>query len=541
MMQPTRPAPPNRPTNRLTNRLTSGLAAAIMGVTLAALPCGSASAQESGSFIIRARGDTIAVENFERTSTQLHGTIEARGGGKGEYTATLKPDGLVSKLILLGSSADGHAATRGVLTFVGDTVLADVGQGTVQRVATQPGAEPWVNLSFAFTELLARRALIVGRPVVQIPLFVTQGGRTVPATVTRLGRDSLVITLSDVTLRVRIDSIGRILGGSVPAQGVVVERVATNAHGKRAQLSPPDYSAPAGAPYLSEQVRIPTPGGFTLVGTLTLPKQHTAPMPAALTITGSGPNDRDETIAGVPGYRPFRQIADTLGRRGIAVLRLDDRGYGESGGNPSQATTADLADDTRAGLAYLRGRRDIDSKHLFLVGHSEGGIIAPLVAWTDPSLRGIVLMAGAARTGMEIMRAQNRYSIDHDSTIAATARDSAMKVREAMLAAAAASQPWTRFFASYNPSATARKVRTPVLILQGGNDHQVSPDQAEMLEAIFRSGGNKDVTTRVFPGLDHLFLNDPTGNWTGYAALPSRQLGPAVLGAIADWISTRAM
>ncbi|MGI8548451.1 MAG: alpha/beta hydrolase family protein [Gemmatimonadaceae bacterium] len=497
--------------------------------------------ETAGSFIMRQGVDTVAVENFERSRSQLHGVIQTRSGGKGEYTATITPNELVSKLEIIATAVNGQSTSRGVLTFVGDTVVADAGGGKVQRVTTQRDAEPWINPSFAFTELLVRRARVVGGNVVQIPLFTVQGGRTILATVTKLGGDSLSISAADAVLRVHVDPSGRVLSGSVPAQGVIVTRVESGSTGGRAQLSKPDYSAPASAPYVSEDVRVPSPGGFTLAGTLTLPKKQSGPAPAAVMITGSGPNDRDESIAGVPGYRPFRQIADTLGRRGIAVLRLDDRGFGASGGDASQATTANLADDTRAALAYLRGRRDIDSRRLFLIGHSEGGIIAPLVAWTDPSLKGIVLLAGAARPGMDIMRAQNRYNIQTDTSIPAAGRDSAMKAREVMLNTAVSSQPWTRYFATYDPAVTARKVHTPVLILQGANDRQVSPDQAEMLEATFRSGGNKDVTTRVFPGLDHLFLTDATGSWTGYASLPSKQVDPSVLGAIADWIAAKSM
>lgn len=501
---------------------------------------GDIPAQSSGGFVLRTASDTVAVENFERTATELKGSIQARVGGRGDYAVTLRPDGLVSRMDLTSLTGNGQVAGRGTLTFTGDTVLVDLGQGRVQRVPTQPGAEPWLNLSFAFMELFIRRAMLLGGHVVHIPIFATQGGGTFPATLTRQGQDSMIVTLANVEIRLHIDPAGRVLGGIVPAQHVTVQRVDRAPGGKGVAFAPPDYSPPAGAPYTSEEVRVPTPAGFTLVGTLTMPRDHRGPVPAAVTITGSGPNDRDESIAGVAGYRPFRQIADTLGRRGIAVLRLDDRGYGSSGGDASQATTANLADDTRAALAYLRGRRDIDGRKLFLVGHSEGGIIAPLIAWTDPSLRGIVLMAGAARPGIEIMRAQNRYNIATDSTIPPSKRDSAMQAREAMLAAAAASQPWTHYFATYDPSVTARKVRTPVLILQGANDRQISPDQAEMLEAMFRSGGNKDVSTHVFPGLDHLFLPDPSGNWAGYGALPSKQLPPEVLGAIADWIAARA-
>ncbi|MGI8509812.1 MAG: alpha/beta hydrolase family protein [Gemmatimonadaceae bacterium] len=513
------------------------------GVDAQARPQGTRAtpAQTTGSFIVRQGSDTIAVENFERSSSRLHGVVEARGGAKGEYTATIAPSELISRLEILGSTPNGQSTSRGVLTFVGDTAFADIGQGKTQQVATQQGAMPWINLSFAFAEQLVRRARVIGGNQVKIPIFVVQGGRTLSATVSKLGGDSLAIDLSDAVLNVHVDPSGRLLSGAVPTQRVTVQRVESSPTGSRPQLARPDYSAPAGAPYTSEEVRVPTPGGYSLVGTLTMPKAHSGPVPAAVTITGSGPNDRDEAIAGISGYRPFKQIADTLGRRGVAVLRLDDRGVGESGGDASQATTANLADDTRAALAYLRGRRDIDSKRLFLVGHSEGGIIAPLIAWTDPSLKGIVLLAGAARPGMDIMRAQNRYSIASDSAIPPSKRDSAMKAREVMLNAAVAAQPWARYFASYDPSVTARKVHTPVLILQGANDRQVSPDQAEMLEATFRSGGNKDVTMKLFPGLDHLFLADRTGNFAGYSTLPSKQLGPDVLGTIADWIAARSM
>lgn len=534
-----------------TTSLTTGarccVAAAILGTALT-VPCSVAGAQgtravqrqTTASFIVRQGSDTVAIENFERSGDRLHGVIAASSGARGEYTATIIPGELVSKLELASTTLSGQNPSRGVITFVGDTAIADLGQGKSQHVATQQGAVPWINLSFAFAEQLVRRARVIGGSPARIPLFVVQGGRTLPATVTRLGGDSLAIDLTDVVLHVHVDASGRLLSGTVATQRVTAQRIEHGSSGARPQLSRPDYSAPAGAPYTSEDVRVSTPGGYTLVGTLTMPKTHSVPVPAAVTITGSGPNDRDESIAGVPGYRPFKQIADTLGRRGIAVLRLDDRGFGESGGDPSQATTANLADDTRAALAYLRSRREIDSRRLFLIGHSEGGIIAPLIAWTDPSLKGIVLLAGAARPGMDIMRAQNRYSIDHDTTIPAASRDSAMKAREVMLNGAVAAQPWARYFATYDPSVTARKVRTPVLILQGGNDHQVSPDQAEMLEATFRSGGNKDVTMKLFPGLNHLFLADPTGNWAGYATLPSKQLGTDVLGTIADWIAARS-
>jgi len=159
----------------------------------------------------------------------------------------------------------------------------------------------------------------------------------------------------------------------------------------------PDYSAPADAPYTAEDVSVTTPMGHTLAGTLTLPKgaSKSKPVGAIVTITGSGPEDRDENI-GLPGFLPFRQIADALGRNGIAVLRMDDRGTGASGGTHKGATSADFAEDIRAGLAYLRTRPEIRADRLGVLGHSEGAIIAPMVAEKEPTLRAMVLLAGIA-------------------------------------------------------------------------------------------------------------------------------------------------
>jgi dienelactone hydrolase len=166
--------------------------------------------------------------------------------------------------------------------------------------------------------------------------------------------------------------------------------------------------------------------GHKLAGTLTVPKGK-GPFPAIVTITGSGSQDRDEEIWLVKGFRPFRQIADSLGRAGIAVLRMDDRGFGGSGGDAATSTSRDFAEDIKAGLAWLRSRPEIDGKRLGLVGHSEGGLIAPIVASEDPALKAIVLMAGPGQTGREILEFQNRYGIEHNPAIKPESRDSAVQ------------------------------------------------------------------------------------------------------------------
>lgn len=176
-----------------------------------------------------------------------------------------------------------------------------------------------------------------------------------------------------------------------------------------------------------------------------MPNGATGRVPAVVTITGSGAQDRDEYIPLVHGYRPFRQVADTLGRRGIATLRFDDRGTGSSTGAFAGATSADFADDVRSAVRWLRSRPDIDASKIFLVGHSEGGVIAPMVAASDPMLAGIVLLAGAARNGGDIIAFQQRYAIEHDTSVAAPAK------RDSVLRAAAgaieglARDPWMAF------------------------------------------------------------------------------------------------
>jgi len=262
-------------------------------------------------------------------------------------------------------------------------------------------------------------------------------------------------------------------------------------------------------------------------------------VPAVVLITGSGPQNRDEELPGIRGYRFFRQVADTLSRRGIAVLRLDDRGIGGSDAGTSPATTGDFANDIRAALAYLRARPEIDADRLGLVGHSEGGVIAPMVARDDPRLRAIAVLAGPSRTIRDILAFQRRVAVESDTSIPVSRRDSAVAAMARMADSAAKAPGWLGYIYDYDPLATARRVRTPVLIMHGATDLQVTVDQAEELAAAFREGGNRDVTVRVFPNTNHLFLDDASGVYSGYATLPSKAVRPEVLGVLADWLAAK--
>ena len=303
----------------------------------------------------------------------------------------------------------------------------------------------------------------------------------------------------------------------------------------------PDYSAPADAPYTAEEVVVKTPAGHTLAGTLTLPKSASRKkrVSAIVTVTGSGPQDRDENI-GLPGFRPFRQLADALARRGIAVLRMDDRGTGASGGTFKGSTSADFAEDIRAGLTYLRTRPEIRANRLAVLGHSEGAIIAPMVAEKEPTLRAIVLLAGIAQPGRTALHFQLKNGIEHNTKLTPEMRNSQIAEIPKRIDEMMAADPWMKFFLTYDPSSTMRRVKTPVLILTGSRDQQAVPEEVALQEAAFKEGGNKDVTARVLPDLNHLFVQDTDGFPGNYAKLPPPlMMRTDVVGMITDWLAQR--
>jgi dienelactone hydrolase len=323
------------------------------------------------------------------------------------------------------------------------------------------------------------------------------------------------------------------------------------AQGTKADI---DYSAPAGAPFTAEEVTVQAEG-FSLAGTLLLPKTGAArPFPAVITITGSGQQTRDEPIP-IPGlekYRLMRQIAETLASRGIAVLRVDDRGVGRSTGVETlkQATTSDFADDVRAQVAYLRSRSEIDPKRIALVGHSEGGIIAPQVAATDAQIAAIVLMAGSGKRGDQISIDQLNEVLERQTNMTAEQKEQQRAAQLEIISAVTTGGdlskypeqvrlPWVKEFWTYDPLTSIRKVRQPILILQGALDRQITVEQAGMLEQAARGAGNKDTSVRVFPTLNHLFLPAKTGAFSEYSSLETSVVGEDVLKTLGDWLESK--
>lgn len=360
----------------------------------------------TGGFLLRRADDTLSVERSARAGGVLEGRVLARKRIGLAFRAAVDPDATLGRLELQvrqpGAPEDAPARQEAVVHFRGDSVIAESRSGDsvkVERIGTRAGALPYHPQlpMISLLEQIVMRARVLGGERVQVPVFLLgSGSRTVDATVELRG-DSARVTLGTIAAQLAVDRDGRILGGR--AQGdQVIERLAA-VPDRLLATTAPDYSAPADAPYTAREVRIATTAGHTLVGTLTIPRGAAGPVPAVVTITGSSPQDRDNNTPYGGPYRIFRQVADTLGRRGIAVLRMDDRGVGESTGNFASSTTAQRADDFREGIAYLRTLREIDGRRIALVGLSEGGAIAPMIAATDPSLRGIVLLAGPASTG----------------------------------------------------------------------------------------------------------------------------------------------
>jgi hypothetical protein len=360
--------------------------------------------------------------------------------------------------------------------------------------------------------------------------------------------DSLDMRLGPFSMTAHRDALGRIDRLEIPMQRVRAERWSgtDSIPPLEGAVRPtPDYAAPAGAPFTAEEVRIPvlaaTGDTFSLGCTLTVPRGGRAAYPAIITITGSGLQDRDESLWPIlPGYRPFRQVAERVAQQGIATLRCDDRSFGASTGTAVRATSLNFSEDVCSELAWLQQRPGIDRNRIALVGHSEGGVIAPIVALMHPSLAGIVLMAGTAKNGIAVLRDQVTWPIETTPGLTAERKAELRTAALRQLETDTTTSPWLVWFRQYEPLTTARRVRVPTLILQGALDRQVTAGQADTLGATIRAGGNRDVTVRVFPGLNHLFVHSPTdGSPSEYTSLTDATVDRGVLDALAGWLTLK--
>jgi pimeloyl-ACP methyl ester carboxylesterase len=337
-----------------------------------------------------------------------------------------------------------------------------------------------------------------------------------------------------------------------------------------------DTMAPEDKPYKIEEVTF-TNGENIFAGTLTTPFNK-GKHPAVIMITGSGPQNRDEELL---GFKPFAVIADYFTTRGIAVLRYDDRGFGQSKGKKvNESTTLEFAEDVLEAVKYLQSREDINPKQIGLCGHSEGGIVAPLAASMNDDIAFIVLIAGTSVKGIDVIQEQNKlimkanntpdaelektqhlYSKFFNVVLADTGwNELKMMLRDAILedmksetdSAKTANEKsaesmadmqlsglntvWLKYFVSYDPYPALTKVKCPVLALFGELDLQVPPSQNKgpMEEALSKSG-TKDYKIVLMPKANHLFQSASTGSPNEYASLP-KEFVPGFLDTMANWI-----
>jgi pimeloyl-ACP methyl ester carboxylesterase len=333
-------------------------------------------------------------------------------------------------------------------------------------------------------------------------------------------------------------------------------------------------------PYAEEDVTFTNDkAGIRLAGTLTRPRGAGPRCPAVVLLSGSGPDDRDYLAA---GHYPFLVLADYLTRRGVAVLRFDDRGVGRSGGDFNKATTEDFAQDAEAAVKYLKRRPDIDPKRVGLIGHSDGGAGAALVASRVPDVAFVVMLAGPGVPGEQIILRQIELGAkaagSNDQLVAwqvgvqkpvveALKRSADVAGAEKALRQLVAdvnarltdedrrrmgvgkdfqcegitgSIAWLRYFATYDPRQALEKVRCPVLALNGDKDLRMSAaENLSEIERALKSGGNPDYTVKQLPGLNHMFQPCATG-------LPDENvwveetLAPEALELVGDWITQRA-
>lgn len=326
-------------------------------------------------------------------------------------------------------------------------------------------------------------------------------------------------------------------------------------------------------PYDEELVQYPNSiAEVILTGTLTLPKSEKL-SPAVLLIAGSGPNDRDETIF---GHKPFLVLADHLTKQGFAVLRVDKRGVGQSTGNYDLATTEDFAADVLAGIEYLKTRKEVDAKQIGLIGHSEGGLIAPIVAIQSKDVAFIVSMAGPCLIGEAafyerealVFRAmgateeqigrqlnfqkqvlsviinesdpEKSEKLLHEiiteqlATLPKEEQQTCAEVMESQIKRC--NSRWFRYYLTYDPITSLKHLKIPVLAINGERDTQVLPKHnLPIIAKILEEAGNHNYKTIEFPKLNHLFQTCETGSILEYGKI-EETIAPVVLDAISSWI-----
>lgn len=403
-----------------------------------------------------------------------------------------------------------------------------------------------------------------------------QGAKGIPTESTKIYGDSIEIIIPAV----RGSFVGKInfdemkIEGEWKQGGMTLALLLTKIEKLEEAKRPQEPKEPF--PYKSEDVTFENKvDSVTLAGTLTMP-ENGSNFTTVILITGSGPQNRDEELL---GHKPFLVLSDYLTRNGIAVLRFDDRGTAKSTGNFSTATTQDFSRDVIAAVNYLMTRKEINHSKIGLIGHSEGGLIAPIVAAEDKDVAFIVLMAGPGIPGDSILilqseliqKAEGRpedeidkslrinrkiYSMiikskddetlknqlreEFNSEISQMTEDEKKQIGDPEIyinqQLRTLTSPWFKYFLTYNPVPTLEKVKCPVLAINGEKDLQVPPkENLSAIEMALKKGGNKNFETKMLPGLNHLFQRAKTGAVSEYTTI-EETISPLALETMLNWI-----
>lgn len=516
---------------------------------------------ETQGFIVFFRGAPIGREDVTvRTSADA---INISGQGRLAQPLNIitrraevryRPDWTPESLEI-ESSVQGRDVTLSVAFKDGEASTKAVEGGNpiekVDKVSPQTIVLP--NLFFGSYEALARRlaASAAGaelRAYIAPQAEIVMRVRSVATERVQTGANTFLVRRyelafanpgGDLTAQLLADDRGRLIRITVPAQALDVVRDDLASSTARTEV----FSNPG-----DEGVTIPG-NGFNIAATITRPRTAAAKIPAVVLLSGSGVGDRDGMAAGVP---MVGQMAGALADAGFLAVRYDKRGFGQTGGRAESATISDLAEDARAVVRWLAGRRDVDSRRIAVVGHGEGAWVAMLAASREKRIRALVPIAAPAVTGAELVLEQQRQMLEQMKVPDAERQakiELQKKIQSAVLTGKGwdqvppelrkqADTPWFQSLLAFNPAKVLEDVEQPLLIVHGELDRQVPVGHAERLADLARKESESEVIeVVVVRGVNHLLVPAATGEISEYGMLTDRNVSKNVTGPIADWLT----
>jgi pimeloyl-ACP methyl ester carboxylesterase len=532
---------------------------------LLASPAMAQQAQDTASptgYTIFLRGQAVGRENVTIASGPAGTTVTSDGRMAAPIASTLRraevrygtdwsPQSLTLESVINGSDVvlhttfkDGQAVSEGTQLGQPMSKTDTVSPQTLVLPNTFWGAYAAVARRLSAGSAGAQYRVYVA-PVAEIGMriaAVTPEHVQVGTTTFNVRRYDLVMANpgGDLPVCLTATETGDLVRVTIPSGGLDIVREDVASANARTQF----HSNPG-----DEAVTIPGPG-FNIGATLTRPRAATETrLPAVILHGGSGANDRDGTVAGIPA---LGQLAGALADAGFLVLRYDRRGYGQTGGRSESATLSDAADDIRTVAKWLGDRKDVDGNRIAVIGHSEGAWVALLAAARDRRIDAVVTLAGPSLPGTELVLEQQQHSLEASNT-PVSERPAKIAAQQQLNTAVLtgkgwqgipenirrqADTPWFQSLLQFDPAEVIEDVRQPLLIVQGALDRQVPAAHAERLAQLARTRGkSKSVEVLLVPGVNHLMVPATTGEIAEYGSLTDRNISKEVTTAVATWLT----